>query len=263
MIKKFFALIRIQFKNDFVYRISTVAGIIVGIVQIYIYYHIWNTVYDNVDSINGYSLPMISFYVVISNLIFKLVELGITLKISDEIRLGEIAVKITKPINYVSSLLCEGIGSLAGKLLTLVVPTSVFCLIGIRVYAQTDIKVVFFFIVSVFLAILISVYIDILFGLMTFITENGWGIRTLRQALIRLLSGAIIPLNFFPGAVQKICDFLPFKSLIDTPINIYLFGFTKTNLLNFVQQLIWVVVLFSVVHLVFYKIKNTLQVNGG
>lgn len=263
MIKKIFALIKIQFKNDFVYRISTVAGIIVGIIQIFIYYYIWNNVYDNVNQLNGYSLLMINFYVIASNLIFKLMELGITLKIADEIRLGEIAVKIIKPINYITSLFCEGLGTIAGKIMTMVLPTLIVCVIGIKFFIQGNIGVILFSILSLFFAIIISVYIDILFGLMTFKTENGWGIRVLRQALIRLLSGAIIPLSFFPGALQKVCDFLPFKSLIDTPINIYLFGFTKDNFICFVQQILWVVVLMVIVHFVYGKMRKTLEVNGG
>lgn len=260
---KYLILIKTQFKDNFVYRMSTLAGIIVGIIQVYVLYYIWFNVYDNADKMVGYSLKQISTYVIFSTVIYRLIELGITLKIADLVRSGEIALKLIKPINFISSLFFESIGSLIASVLTIVIPIFVFCIFAIGIYIQTDLLTILLFVVSVLLAIIISIYVDIFFGLLSFWTENGWGLRVIRQALIKLFSGAIVPLTFMPLWFKNVCDFLPFKTLIDVPINIYIFGASKSSYLSVGIQLIWVIALMIITNALYKVIIKKLNINGG
>ncbi len=261
--KKYIALVRIQFKDNFAYRLSTVASIAVGIIQVYIYYVIWCKVYDNSYMLKEFSLEQMSTYVILGNVLYKLVEFGITLRISDLVRTGEIAIKLTKPIGFIKSLFCESLGGLLSNIFTLILPILIFCLIIIPFFIQKNVVVVFLFFASMCLGIWISIFIDIIFGLMTFWTENGWGLRVIRQALMKLFSGAIVPLAFLPSWFGKICDLLPFKTLIDMPIRIYLFGFDEKIINQLLVQFLWVVVLYIFTKALYKIIINKMQVNGG
>ncbi len=261
--RKYLALVKVQFKQNFAYRLSTVASIVVGIFQVFIYYYIWRSVYGGEVEMKGFSFQQICTYVILSNVLFRLIEFGITLQISDLVRTGEIAVKLTKPINFISSLFFESIGSLASTIFTLVIPILIICLFMIPFYWQTNIIVILLFFISLFMGIIISSYIDIIFGLLTFWTENGWGLRVIRQAMFKLFSGTIVPLVFLPGWFNKLCDKLPFKTLIDTPIRIYIYGVDKKVLSLMIDQLIWGVVLFLITHFLYKVIIKKMQMNGG
>lgn len=261
--KKYLALIKIQFKDNFAYRLSTVASIIVGIMQVYIYYAIWGNVYDGYSMLKEFSLKQMCTYVILANVLYKLVEFGITLKISDLVRTGEIANKMTKPIGFVESLFFESLGGLISNIFTLVFPIFVFCVIAIPFFIQKNVVVDMIFICSVFMGILISIYIDIIFGLMTFWTENGWGLRVIRQAMVKLFSGAIVPISFLPKWFEKICEVLPFKTLIDTPIRIYIFGIDDKIAYHLLRQLLWIILLGIITKILYKVIIRRMQVNGG
>lgn len=262
-LKKYYALIKIQFKDNFAYRMSTFASIIVGILQVYIFYYIWCRVYDGTDTLKQFSLTQMSTYVILSNAIYKLMEFGITLRIADMVKSGEIATKLTKPIGFIPSLFFESIGSLAASIFTMILPILVFCILSLDIFIQRNLWANVMFAGSVFFAILISIYVDIIFGLLTFWTENGWGLRVIRQALVKLFSGAVVPLAFLPEWFTKICDVLPFKTLIDVPIRIYLFGVSNEAIENILVQLLWVVLLMVFTKLLFQVIMKKIQINGG
>lgn len=261
--KKYLALIKIQFKANFCYKVSTVAGIIVGILQVYVMYYIWSEVYKNTDTIVGFNKTQVVTYFIFGVVLYRLIEFGITLKVSDLVKTGEISLLIIKPINFVRNLFFDSVGTLAANLCTTVFPVAVFSCIFFSMYLQTSVVSWLAFILSTFIAIAISIYIDIIFGLFTFWTENGWGLRVIRQAVIKLFSGAVIPLAFMPGWFNILTDFLPFKSLIDTPINIYLNKCTTDTVWKIGIQLMWLVILMVLSGLLYRKIVKRIDINGG
>ena len=79
-----------------------------------------------------------------------------------------------------------------------------------------------------------------------------------------LVSGAMIPLTFFPEIVQKLFNFLPFSSIIYTPAMIYL------NKLSYIEiakslglQLMWVVILMILSKVMWNKVIDKLTIQGG
>ena len=78
------------------------------------------------------------------------------------------------------------------------------------------------------------------------------------------LTGQLIPLSFFPEAVQRVFDFLPFSSMVYTPVMIYLGKYNGSEL-GFVlgRQAAWVVILYVFGSLIWRKVTKRLVVLGG
>ena len=120
------------------------------------------------------------------------------------------------------------------------------------------------FLISIILGCLINIYYSYIFGLLSFKFYNIWGISQIARAIIMLVSGAMIPLTFFPEIIQKLFNFLPFSSIIYTPAMIYL------NKLSYAQiakslglQLIWVVILMVLSKIMWNKVIDKLTIQGG
>ena len=58
--------------------------------------------------------------------------------------------------------------------------------------------------------------------MVAFFTTYIFGMLMAKEALLSFLTGQLIPLSFFPPLVQRIFDFLPFSSMVYTPVMIYL-----------------------------------------
>ena len=110
----------------------------------------------------------------------------------------------------------------------------------------------------------ICVLFDFCFGMVAFFTTYIFGMLMAKEALLSFLTGQLIPLSFFPPLVQRIFDFLPFSSMVYTPVMIYLGKYSGAEL-GFVllRQAVWVVLLYVLGNLIWKKVTKRLVVLGG
>jgi ABC-2 type transport system permease protein len=100
--------------------------------------------------------------------------------------------------------------------------------------------------------------------MIAFFTTYIFGLQMAKDALMSFLTGQLIPLSFFPVAVQRVFDFLPFSSMVYTPVMLYLGKYTGSEL-HFVllRQTIWVVILYVLGSLIWRQVTKRLIVLGG
>ena len=85
-----------------------------------------------------------------------------------------------------------------------------------------------------------------------------------KSAILSFLTGQLIPLSFFPDAVQNVFSFLPFSSMVYTPTMIYLGRYTgKALILALGKQMLWVVLLYLVGSVIWKQVTKRLVVLGG
>lgn len=103
------------------------------------------------------------------------------------------------------------------------------------------------FLVSVTLGFLVLISFSMLIYISAFYTISPMGIRILATSVIEFFAGAIIPIPFFPEALQPIMYALPFASMQNTPFLIYtghISGFEALQ--SIALQLVWLVALMIV-----------------
>ena len=120
------------------------------------------------------------------------------------------------------------------------------------------------FLGSVCMSFLIYVLFDFCFGMIAFFTTYIFGLQMAKEALMSFLTGQLIPLSFFPEVVQKVFDYLPFSSMVYTPVMIYLGKFTGSELMFVLaRQAVWVVLLYLLGSLIWRQVTRRLIVLGG
>ena len=116
-------------------------------------------------------------------------------------------------------------------------------------------------------ALIINYNIEMLVAPICLFTESTWGINIVKETIVLLLSGATIPLAFFPEKARMIVQFLPFRAVYDIPLSILLGksgSDTWQGLLQlFGLQLIWLVVLTAAGNLFWNCAVKKVTVNGG
>jgi ABC-2 type transport system permease protein len=100
--------------------------------------------------------------------------------------------------------------------------------------------------------------------MLVFWTKVEWSIRGVRNTVQRLFSGVIFPLYLLPAGLSNIFDVLPFKYMVDGPIQIFLMqitGFEAFKMLGL--QFAWVLVLFGLARYIWKKARTKMTVQGG
>lgn len=258
-----------QFKRNLAYKGSFYLMILCSIFGTFISYYLWMAIYGSSPNgvLGGLTQSEMIVYVFMSYVTANLITIGIGDDIADDVMEGTIAMTLIKPIDYRISLISRALGAALYRFLA----PSVFVWIGLEVYKAcalgigvTPVKNILLYVLSTLMSFFIFVLFDFCFGMMAFVTTYMFGLEMAKEALLGFLSGQLIPLSFFPEILQRIFDFLPFSSMIYTPVMVYLGKYTGINLVFVLgRQLFWMVFLYVLGTFLWSRITKRLIVLGG
>ena len=121
------------------------------------------------------------------------------------------------------------------------------------------------FLLSIVFSMVVNFCVDFFVGTICLYTQSIWGVNVMKEVVVGLLSGATIPLAFFPEKLRAIVNFLPFQAIYHSPLRILtdktMTGADYGKML--LMQLFWVIVTYMVSRW-FFKISiRRITINGG
>jgi ABC-2 type transport system permease protein len=247
-----------------VYRFGFLFTIVGNVVYLGVAYYLWRSIYGYSDTIRGLTFNETFLYVGLGSAIFILLKTYADWYIHYEIREGLIANYLTKPLDFQIYNLFANLGSLLMNLTAITIPTVLLLTFVFKVKVTIG-PGLFLFPIGLLLAFLISFSIDYFIGLMGFYSESVWGLSTTKEIIVTVFSGALIPLQFFPTAMQKALFWLPFQAIYHTPIMML----TKPDqgldvfLPMMAVQVAWAVTLFIAARLFYNQAIKVLRIAGG
>jgi len=262
--KGYLALARGTYMIGLVYRFGFIFSIIGNVIYLGVAYYLWKSIYHYSDVIRGLTFNETFLYIGLGSSIFILLKTYTDWIMHFEIRQGLIANYLIKPLDLGMYVLFTTFGSVLMNLTVITVPTILLMTLVFKVKFVLGIGLLLFPI-SLLMAFLVSFYIDYFVGLLGFYSESVWGISTTKEIIVAIFSGALIPLQFFPDAIQNILHWLPFQAIYHTPLMMV----TKPNqgwdvfLPMLLVQLAWVAILFVATKLFYYQAIKVLRISGG
>lgn len=253
----------ITYRVDFIlYRIGDVIGAFIA-------FYLWKAVFDSSSQslIQGFQLSDMILYIIMSFVTNLLTRTDSSFMIGDEVKDGSIIMRLLRPVHFAASYLFMEIGSRWLIFLSIGVPF-LLVITGVRLFLGTDliqaIVLVVFYIISIILAFLINFFFNICFGFSAFVFKNLWGSNLLKNSLVAFMSGSLIPLTFFPKIVADILGFLPFSSLIYTPVMIIIGKYDGSQIVQaLLLQIFWLIVMVALSQLIWKKVQLHITIQGG
>ncbi len=85
-----------------------------------------------------------------------------------------------------------------------------------------------------------------------------------KDAVVRVLSGSLVPLWFFPAEVQRVSEWLPFQYTYQTPIGIYIGIMPARDAMQAIGiQALWVVILALLLAWIWKRARSKVMIQGG
>lgn len=211
------------------YKFNIYGWIFQGIMTLIAGVLLWVAIYSENPgaTINGFTLPAMVGYLLMCQ-VAPSIGMGADQSfnlVSDDIYKGAIATSLTKPVDYRLKCFIMSLGNASATFFLLFVPLfTVAWLIlvfgfGLAVFTWYNFL---FFLLASFFALTINDSFDFLFGEITFYTQGYFGLMVIKDTFFALLSGAMIPFSFYPSWAQSFLPYLPFASLVSSPVNILL-----------------------------------------
>jgi ABC-2 type transport system permease protein len=232
-------------KTQLVWRADVVFNMIFTISKILFAYLLWNIIFAGRGTVMGFSFyGMMSYYIVSSFLSQLEMSQGVSEEINQRIRLGTFSKYMVVPVNIEVYFLAMELGAvlfyIVFDFLAGVVWIGIF---QIQFQSTENLSVIVCAVLMIVVGMIFMVQLNYYLGLLTLKYQGIGTFLMIKNNLVSLITGSIIPLALFPETIIQVMKFLPFYYIAYLP-SMLLVGYCEDEALPGIAIIsIWCIVL--------------------
>jgi ABC-2 type transport system permease protein len=217
----YLAFFKQAFKLQMVYRLATLLSLGGAIIIFFIQYSLWSILTSTGIRPDIQFNDMIA-YVILTGLAGAFTSGNIADELGGSIRDGSVIMHFLRPLSFRMYLLSSMLGKNCYRAFTSALPVLIAGCIFIRIPLPPSAPHALVFSLLMILGIFIIFELIYVVGLLAFWTQATWYLSWYVRAGVAFFGGTVIPLWFYPGALEKLSQFLPFRYISFEAINYYL-----------------------------------------
>lgn len=223
--KKYFSFFKIRVANGLQYRTAAYAGVATQFAWGFMTLLMFRAFYRADPAGFPMSFSALSSYVWLQQAFLSLFAVWFTdQEIFQAITSGNIAYELCRPADIYTMWFAKNMALRISRALLRCLPilaVAIFLPEPFRLLPPVSPIAGICFFLSMALGFLVLIAFMMLVYISAFYTLNALGMRLLAATVSEFLSGAIIPIPFFPAWLQGAVNLLPFASMQNTPFLIY------------------------------------------
>ncbi len=182
-------------------------------------------------------------------------------EIQEDVRSGDVAYRLPRPVSYVGALFAQAAGMLAFRAPLLGV-TAFVCAFAYTRQAPSALALLPLLVLGGWAAMLVSM-LNIGVGLLAFWLTDVSPVYWIWQKLTFVLGGLMLPLALYPELLQRVASLTPFPSLLAGPAGLLL-GFSPAGALTLSLRLgFWSIATALLTVALFRRAVRRVQIHGG
>lgn len=263
-IKTYLYVYKVQILKSMAYKFDVYGNIIMQTIIMIATAFFWKALYKSADNMNGVTVDTMLSYTVVSSMVSVLLTTNVENRIMESVQKGTIAIDLMRPVNIFKVLLAENLGGVTALIFQNLIPIFIIGGLLVKFPIPASASDGLLFVLSMVLAFLINWYIAEIFGMWAFKIIEMSALIQVKKHLIRLLSGSMIPIWFFPTRLKSALECLPFVYIYQMPISIYVGQYTKESLQRgLVIQIVWTVALYCIKSYLEKRVTKSVMIQGG
>jgi ABC-2 type transport system permease protein len=209
------------YRRHAAYPAATWAGVFTNTVFGFVSAYILLAVYEHRTDVGGYDAADAVTYVWLAQALLMTVNVFGWEELALRVRDGSIATDLSRPVNPQRYWLAFDLGRAPYHLVFRGIPPVVAGAIVFDLHYPAP-ELVPAFVLSVALAVVVSLGFRFLYNASAFWLVDHRGVMRLAVTVSLFFSGMVVPLAFFPSWLSDVAHALPFPSIVQVPIDIYL-----------------------------------------
>lgn len=267
-IHAYMPFLKCSMQQKMTYKLNFVLNLIGQIIRCLIAVFLWLAVFDNSlsSTLEGFTKGEMVIYIIMSTVTSNMTANSTDTFIGYDVKDGRIGIDMLKPINIRCMLFFESLADFFMNTMFIAFPLWLF----LEIYSinkngfEFSVINCLLFILSVFLGFIILFLFNFCFGILAFVVTNMWGMTNLKKSVVEFLSGAIIPIVFFPKIIQHILFIFPFVSINYIPVMICMGKISFDDMIKqFVIQFLWIIILERLGHMLWSQAIKSFTMQGG
>jgi ABC-2 type transport system permease protein len=245
------------------YPWATVAGVFTNTIFGLLSAYVLLAVYRHRSDIGGFDARDAVTYVWLAQSMIMTVYIFSWWELAWRIRDGSIATDLLRPVDPQRYWLAYDLGRAPYHFLFRGLPPFVLGALLFRLHWPSPLDGAAF-VVSLVLAVVVSFGFRFIYNAVAFWLLDFRGVVTLATTVVVFFSGMAIPLRFMPPALRDLCYALPFGSVIQTPVDVWLGKRDGVALVGVLAlQLFWALALLAIGQAVLRAATRKVVVQGG
>jgi ABC-2 type transport system permease protein len=266
---KYLKVIEVGIQNNFVYRYNFFIQTVFQFVPLITTVLLWSAAYEGkaaTATIADYTLTkMIGYYILVmiaSNVVGNWWQ---DFQISEEIRNGQLNKYLLKPVSYLGYRLSLVLSNKIVYISVVAIPLTIGLFL-FRYYfpAPANPLILILFIFSLLLTLVMNFLLSFCIGLISFWMLEVSTLFFIFYGVQYFLSGGLFPLDLLPKPLYAITKLLPFYYQAFFPVSMYMGKFNTTEIIHaIIIQIIWVIVIYLIAKLLWYRGLKRYAASGG
>jgi len=278
-LEKYRAILKTQLINSLAYPGDLVSRSLSIVFFMWVFVHLWQATYRSVgqESIAGLTLRDTLWYLMLAETIV-LSKPRLAASIAEAVRDGSVAYLLNKPYNFLLYQLSVGLGDsllrmafnalAGGAIVWLTVgpppdPRGLGVSPRPEAWLEGSVERWPLVLAAMSAAWLLDFCFNAMIGLMAFVTEDVAAFEWIYSKILFLLGGLLIPLDFFPDWLRAITQALPFAYIVYGPARLFVEPSLERFVTLLLTQLVWLLILGSLLAVLYRKGVAWLSINGG
>ena len=238
--KAYLYVYKVQILNSLAYKADVYINMIGQCIVMFATAFFWKALYVGHETVKGATVDDMLVYTIMSSILSILFTANVENRVGQSVRKGTVATDMLKPINLFGIYFFEDLGNTTSLIFENVLPILIIGVIFIAVPAPAGVGAFLAFLLCVVISYLLNWLMAACYSTCAFVALHMGPLKAIKFHMIRLLSGSMIPLWFFPGWLSKILYCLPFPYIYQLPLDLYIGKITFMEALPRIgMQFIW------------------------
>ncbi|MDE6738709.1 MAG: ABC-2 family transporter protein, partial [Lachnospiraceae bacterium] len=194
----YFFIIKIRIQSALAYRFNVISTILIQCLYMFAMACFWKAAYGGTGAVSGVGEEDMITYTIISVIMGNLLTMGVERRIESSVRTGSVALDMLKPVSIYGIYLAEDLGDMMVAFFQIAVPLLILGTVMFGFPAPASAGHLILFLVSFSIGYLINWMLAALLGMCAFKVISMGPVRNVKGFIMKLLSGSVIPLWFFP-----------------------------------------------------------------
>jgi len=256
-------VLRTSARQQWAYRAEIVARAIQMVLFMGVFMALWSTAFavSGRGELAGYTLVEMVWYLAMTETI-TLSSSRVFLEISEAVKAGDVAYTLARPVSYPFFQVANSLGNSVPRFLLNLLAAAAVVGLGMRQTAGS-LAGLAAFLATAALALLLDALIAVLIGLLAFWLEEVSPAFWIYQKLLFTVGGLFLPLEMFPGWLQRLARWLPFQFITYAPARAFVAFEPRFVLQTVAGQAVYIAALAALTALVWRRAQRRLVVHGG
>lgn len=258
-------ILAITFKERSVFRFDYIVKTLFSFFYIVLKVSLWKGLYGaGGAAVGGIVLNEMIVYSILSSFTEGITKTSVMKELNDSVLNGSISSNLLLPLGLKKYMFLNSITRNIFWTVYGIVPSVFMAVLFLDFRFEIRPVSLAVYVCSLVMGILINFLYHFLFGSSVIWFRNSFFLNNMNSVLLKLFSGALVPLWFFPPGLRALSDYLPFRYIVFEPTAILLNRKSNGEMMSVLgMQLLWTAVLYCCVTLVWSRGRNRIMIQGG